>query len=99
MVSPAKRAVMVTLSHPGRVGEARGDEAGAGLTRARGRAEAGGTRARVGRAEAGWIRARVGEALGDEAGAGLTRARRDRARRDEADPVHLRAPERGDAVP
>ena len=78
---------MVTLSHPGRVGEARGDEAGAGLTRARGQAEAGG------------IRARVGEALGDEAGAGLTRARRDRARRDEADPVHLRAPERGDAVP
>ena len=42
---------------------------------------------------------RVGEARGDEAGAGLTRARRDRARRDEADPVHLRAPERGDAVP
>lgn len=73
---------MVTLSHPGRVGEARGDEAGAGLTRARGQAEAGG------------IRARVGEALGDErkrAGPGrgwaeLTRARRDRARRDEADP-------------
>ena len=73
---------MVTLAHPGRVGEARGDEAGAGLTRARGQAEAGG------------IRARVGEALGDErkrAGPGrgwaeLTRARRDRARRDEADP-------------
>ena len=72
---------MVTLSHPGRVGEARGDEAGAGLTRARGQAEAGG------------IRARVGEALG------VKRKRAGPGRGDEADPVHLRAPERGDAVP
>ena len=44
---------MVTLSHPGRVGEARRDER---------------KWARVGRAEAGGIRARVGEARGDEAG-------------------------------
>ena len=61
---------MVTLSHPGQVGEARGDEAGAGLTRARGQAEAGG------------IRARVGEALGDErkrAGPGRGWAERKRA--------------------
>ena len=78
---------MRTLSHPGRVGEARGDE----------RKRAGPGRGWVGKA--GGTRARVGEALGDEAGAGLTRARRDRARRDEVDPVHLRAPERGDAVP
>lgn len=61
---------MVTLSHPGRVGEARGVK----------RKRAGPGRGRVGKA--GGTRARVGEALGDE-----------------ADPVHLRAPERGDAVP
>ena len=64
---------MVTLSHPGRVGEALGDEAGAGLTRARGQAEAGGIRAR-GRAEAGGTRAR------GQAEAGGTRARVGEAR-------------------
>lgn len=89
---------MVTLSHPGRVGEALGDErkwAGPG----RGWARRAGTRPGPGWRERGAKRKRAGPGRGRVGKAGGTRARVGEALGDEADPVHLRAPERGDAVP
>ncbi len=75
---------MVTLLHPGRVGEARGDE----------RKRAGPSGSGRGRAEAGGVeRKRAGS------GRGAERKRAGPGRGDEAGPGHLRAPERGDAVP